>query len=595
MTDNGHIKGGAFLIGQISPDQVTTPEDMTDEHRMILQTSRDFVEKELRPNADKIEAKDAKLIKGLMASAGELGLNGTDVPEEYGGLGLDKVATALVCEAIGGSGSFATTHGAHTGIATLPIVFFGTEEQKQKYLPGLASGEKLGAYALTEPSAGSDAMGGCKTKAVLSEDGKHYILNGQKIFITNAAWAETFVTYAKVDGEKFTAFIVERGFPGVSVGPEEGKLGIKGSSTCSLIFEDAKVPVENVLHEIGKGHHVAFNILNVGRYKLGAASVGGCKGSLKMAVTYGKTREQFGQPIVQFGALKEKLANGAMKTYLNETIAHRSAGLFESILEQIPAGDKEYGRKAAEAIREYAIECSIDKVYGSEATAYLVDENVQIHGGYGYIDEYPAERAYRDARILRIYEGTNEVNRMIIINEIMGRALKGQLPLLEAAGRIVKALSDPSAETAATPEGPLGLQDRMIENCKKAAIFVLSKAVDKFQMGLANEQEVITRISDMIIEIFAMESGLLRAKKVIANQGEAAAKFYIAMVQAYVDDILPRIEGWAKGALGHIETGEALETSLTALRRLLMYVPVDAIALKRIIADRVIERDGYPL
>ena len=595
MTDNGHIKGGAFLIGQISPDQVTTPEDMTDEHRMILQTSRDFVEKELRPNADKIEAKDAKLIKGLMASAGELGLNGTDVPEEYGGLGLDKVATALVCEAIGGSGSFATTHGAHTGIATLPIVFFGTEEQKQKYLPGLASGEKLGAYALTEPSAGSDAMGGCKTKAVLSEDGKHYILNGQKIFITNAAWAETFVTYAKVDGEKFTAFIVERGFPGVSVGPEEGKLGIKGSSTCSLIFEDAKVPVENVLHEIGKGHHVAFNILNVGRYKLGAASVGGCKGSLKMAVTYGKTREQFGQPIVQFGALKEKLANGAMKTYLNETIAHRSAGLFESILEQIPAGDKEYGRKAAEAIREYAIECSIDKVYGSEATAYLVDENVQIHGGYGYIDEYPAERAYRDARILRIYEGTNEVNRMIIINEIMGRALKGQLPLLEAAGRIVKELSDPSAETAATPEGPLGLQDRMIENCKKAAIFVLSKAVDKFQMGLANEQEVITRISDMIIEIFAMESGLLRAKKVIANQGEAAAKFYIAMVQAYVDDILPRIEGWAKGALGHIETGEALETSLTALRRLLMYVPVDAIALKRIIADRVIERDGYPL
>jgi alkylation response protein AidB-like acyl-CoA dehydrogenase len=279
MTDNGHIKGGAFLIEQISPDQVTTPEDMTEEHRMILQTSWDFVEKEIMPNIDKIESKDGEFIKGLMASAGELGLNGTDIPEEYGGLGLDKVATALVCEAIGGSGSFATTHGAHTGIATLPIVFFGTEEQKQKYLPGLASGEKLGAYALTEPSAGSDAMGGCKTKAVLSGDGKHYILNGQKIFITNAAWAETFVAYAKVDGEKFTAFIVERGFPGVSVGPEEGKLGIKGSSTCTLILEDAMVPVENVLHEIGKGHHVAFNILNVGRYKLGAASVGGCKGA----------------------------------------------------------------------------------------------------------------------------------------------------------------------------------------------------------------------------------------------------------------------------------------------------------------------------
>jgi alkylation response protein AidB-like acyl-CoA dehydrogenase len=595
MTDNGHIKGGAFLIEQISPDQVTTPEDMTEEHRMILQTSWDFVEKEIMPNIDKIESKDGEFIKGLMASAGELGLNGTDIPEEYGGLGLDKVATALVCEAIGGSGSFATTHGAHTGIATLPIVFFGTEEQKQKYLPGLASGEKLGAYALTEPSAGSDAMGGCKTKAVLSGDGKHYILNGQKIFITNAAWAETFVAYAKVDGEKFTAFIVERGFPGVSVGPEEGKLGIKGSSTCTLILEDAMVPVENVLHEIGKGHHVAFNILNVGRYKLGAASVGGCKGNLKMGVLYGKTREQFGQPIIQFGALKEKIANGAMKTYLNETIAHRSAGLFESILEQIPAGDSEYGRKAAEAIREYAIECSIDKVYGSEATAYIVDENVQIHGGYGFIDEYAAERAYRDARILRIYEGTNEVNRMIIINEIMGRALKGKLALLDAAAKIVKEISDPSAETAPMPDGPLGAQERAIENCKKAAIYVLSKAVDKFQMELANEQEAIMRISDMIIEIFAMESGLLRAQKVVAAQGEEAAKYYIAMVQAYVDDTLPKIEGWAKGAMGHIESGEALETSLTALRRLLMYVPIDAITLKRTIADRIIEREGYPL
>ena len=595
MSGNGFIKGGSFVIRKITPADITIPEDMTDEHKMILQTSWDFVEKEILPIAERIDNKEKGLSTGLLAKAGELGLDGTDVPEAYGGLGLDKISTALVCEAVGASGSFATTHGAHTGIATLPIVFFGTEEQKQKYLPGLASGETVGAYALTEPSAGSDAMGGCKTKAVLSEDGTHYILTGQKIFITNAAWADTFITYAKLDGDKFTAFIVERSFPGVSVGPEEGKLGIKGSSTCSLILEDARVPLENLLHKVGKGHQVAFNILNVGRYKLGAATVGGCKNALKMATDYAKVREQFNQPICQFGAIKEKLANMAIKTYMNEGIAIRSAGLFESILEAIPADDPEYGSKAAAAIREYAIECSIDKVYGSEAVAYIVDENVQIHGGYGFIDEYAAERAYRDARILRIYEGTNEVNRMIVLGEIIGRAMKGGLPVLEAAAKVQVEMASPGPDGAETPAGPLGAQETMIENAKKVVLLCAQAAMNTFQLELTSEQEVVSRISDMIIEIFAMETGLLRAQKVMEARGEDAAQYHIAMVKACVDDTLPKIDAWARAALAHTASGDALSALLAGVRKYTRHEPVDAILLKRAIADRVIERNGYPL
>ena len=594
MSDNGHLAGGAFLVEKISPADVTTPEDMTDEHKMILQTSRDFVDKEIVPNWQRIEKQDAEFIRRLMITAGELGLHGTDVPEAYGGLGLDKVSTALVCEAIGGAGSFATTHGAHTGIATLPIVFFGTEEQKAKYLPDLASGEGIGSYALTEPSAGSDAMGGCKTKAVLSADGKHYILNGQKIFITNAAWAKTFVAYAKVDGDKFTAFIVERAFPGVSVGPEEGKLGIKGSSTATLILEDAMVPVENVLHEIGKGHHVAFNILNVGRYKLGAAAVGGCKDVLKMAVQYARVREQFGQALSNFGAIKEKLANMALKAYMSESIIHRSAGLFESILSAIPENDPEYGRKTAEAIHQYAIECSIDKVYGSESVAYITDECVQIHGGYGFIDEYAAERSYRDARILRIYEGTNEINRMIILSELMRRAMANRLPLMEAVLKLAQEMTSPEPPAIKIPEGPLGIQEHMIEMCKKAALLVMGAAVQKYQQGLTEEQEVVMRIGDMVIEIFAMESGLLRAKKAVQALGDEAARYHVAVVRAYVDDTLPKIETWAKGALARIESGEALTGQLAALRRFLRYTPIDAVALKRALADRVIDLGAYP-
>ncbi len=595
MSENTFIKGGVFLTDKASPAQITVPEDMSDEHRMILQTSRDFIDKEVLPNLGRIEKLDAEFIRSLFAQAGELGLLGTDVPEAYGGLGLDKVSTALVTEAIGSGFSFAVTHGAHTGIATLPLVFFGTEEQKQKYLPGLATGEYFGSYALTEPSAGSDAMGGCKTKAVLSADGKHYILNGQKIFITNAAWAKTFITYAKVDGDKFTAFIVERDFPGVSTGPEEGKMGIKGSSTRTLILEDAQVPVENVLHEVGKGHHVAFNILNVGRYKLGAATIGSGKGSLKYSVQYAKVREQFGQPIAQFGLIKEKLANCAMRIFANESIIHRTAGLLEGALSGLSPEDPEYGRKAAEAIHEYAIECSIDKVYGSEALSYIVDEGVQILGGYGYIDEYQAERAYRDARINRIYEGTNEVNRLIIPGELFRRAMKGQLPLMQAGMQLMQEMMNPEAKAPVIPDTPLGPQEVLVEQAKKAAIMVAGLAAQKYQTKLTDEQEILAKISDMIIEIFAMESCLLRAQKVLSSQGAEAARYHVAMVQAYVDDALPRIEAWGKSALAYIQEGDALKGQLSALRKLLRYQPIDAISLKRMIADRIIEVEGYPL
>ena len=435
-------------------------------------------------------------------------------------------------------------------------------------------------------------MGGCKTTAVLSEDGKHYILNGQKIFISNAAWSKTFITYAKIDGQDFTAFIVERDFPGVSVGPEEGKMGIKGSSTCTLILEDAKVPVENVLHEIGKGHHVAFNILNVGRYKLGAATVGGCKYSLRNSVEYAAVREQFGQPISKFGAIQEKIANCAILTYFNESIAYRSAGLFESILSALDKNDPEYGHKAAAAMHEYAIECSIDKVFGSEAAGIVVDEGVQILGGYGYIDDYPAERAYRDSRISRIYEGTNEVNRLIILGELMKRGMKGELPVFDAAARVLEELKAP-VEAPAIPEGPLGSQEYMIEMCKKAVLLTASAAAGKFGANLTKEQEVVSRISNMIMEIFVMESGLLRAQKVIEMQGLEAAYYHVAMVKAYVDDKLPLIEAWGRAALGHTEQGQALKDNTSALRKLLDYQPIDAITLRREIADRCVERGGY--
>ncbi|MFO7601187.1 MAG: acyl-CoA dehydrogenase family protein, partial [Candidatus Desulfacyla sp.] len=424
--------GGEFLITDAAPDEVFTPEDFTDEHKMILETAKGFIEKEIQPIVDKLEEKDHDLVLSLLAKAGELGLLGTDVPEEYGGLGLDKVSTTLVAEAMGTAASFGVVYGAHTGIGSLPIVYFGNDAQKEKYLPKLASGEWCGAYCLTEPGAGTDALN-AKTKAVLSEDGKTYVLNGEKMFITNAGWASSFIVYAKVNGEQFTGFIVEKDFPGVSTGKEEKKMGMHGSSTRPVILEDAQIPVENVLYEVGKGHKIAFNILNIGRWKLGASAVGGCKACITEAVKYANGRLQFKVPISTFGMIRTKLANMAVKTYMSDSMMYRLAGMFDNRLGLLDGAAKKSGAENAKAIEEYAAECSITKVYGSEALDYCVDEYVQILGGYGFCAEYPAERYYRDSRINRIWEGTNEINRILVPGTMLRRALQGRLNLLPAA------------------------------------------------------------------------------------------------------------------------------------------------------------------
>ncbi len=593
MADRKIYLGGEFLITDVAPEDVFTPEDFSEEHKMIYETARDFVIKEVIPNLDKIEEKDHELILSLLGKAGELGLLGTDIPEEYGGLGLDKVSTTIVAEALGDAGSFAVVYGAHTGIGTLPIVYFGNEEQKGKYLPKLASGEWCGSYCLTEAGAGSDALN-AKTKAVLSGDGKHYILNGEKQFITNAGWAQTYMVYAKVDGEDFTGFIVERDFAGVSTGKEEKKMGAHGSSTRPVILEDAKVPVENVLFEIGQGHKIAFNILNIGRWKLGAACVGGCKSSVTGAVKYANGRIQFKVPISSFGMIKTKLANMAIRTYMCDSMMYRLAGMFDDKLGTLDEVAKKSGAENAKAIEEYAAECSITKVYGSEVADYCVDEYVQTLGGYGYIAEYPAERAYRDNRINRIWEGTNEINRLLIPGTMLRRALQGRLALLPAAQAIAQELMTYSPLSVQLPDTPLALQEHMVKMSKKIALMVAGVAAQKFQQALEKEQEILAKIADIVIEIFAMESGLLRTLKMISKQGEEKTRYQISAVKVYVDETIPKIENWAKEVLAHVEEGDMLRIQLAGLKKLARYQPVDAVSLRREVADRIIELESYP-
>ena len=585
--------GGEFLIAEATPEEVFTPEDFTDEHRMIMDMAKDFVEKEIRPIDDQLEEKNKELTLSLLAKAGELGLLGTDIPEEYGGMGLDKVSTTVVTEALGTAGSFAVVYGAHSGIGSLPIVYFGNEEQKQKYLPKLASGEWCGAYCLTEPGAGSDALN-AKTKAVLSADGKNYIINGEKMFITNAGWASSFIVYAKVDGEQFTGFIVEKDFKGVSTGKEEKKMGAHGSSTRPVILEDAEVPVENVLFEIGKGHKIAFNILNIGRWKLGAASVGGCKGCVSESVKYANGRIQFKVPISSFGLIKTKLADMAVKGFMSESVMYRLAGMFDDKLGTLTPEAKKSGAENAKAIEEYAAECSIAKVYGSETLDFCVDEYVQILGGYGFCAEYPAERYYRDSRINRIWEGTNEINRMLIPGTLMQRAMKGRLNLLQEAQGIAGFLMGYSPLSVQLDDTPLALQEHMIRMAKKIALMVAGGAAMKFQQNLAKEQEVLGKVADIIIEIFAMESGLLRTLKIIDKVGEEKAKYQIDAVKVYVDDTIPKIESWAKQVIAYVEEGDMLRTQMAGIKKLARYQPIDAVSLKREIANRIIDLEAYP-
>ncbi len=587
------VKGGAFLIESISPQEVFTPEDFNEEQLLIAKAVTEFVEGEIHPVSEEIEEKKEGVLVRLLKKAGELGFLAADIPEEYGGQDLDKVSSLLLWEKMAqAGGSFMATFGTQTGIGSLPIVFFGNPNQKKRYLPKLATGEMIGAYALTEPEAGSDALN-AKTTATLSPDGKYYILNGQKQFITNAGIADVFTTYAKVDGDKFTAFIVERNYEGVSVDEEENKMGVKGSSTRSVIFSDVKVPVENILGEIGKGHVVALNVLNMGRFALGAGAVGGSKRAMQEAVTYAKKRVQFGKPIAEFGLIKYKIAEMAIQAFIMESMVYRTGGLTEQILRRIDRHAEDVMMQMAKGIEEYNIEDSINKIFCSEMAGYIVDEAVQIHGGYGYIHDYPVERGYRDARINRIWEGTNEINRLLIMDMLTKRAMKNRLPLLGAAQKLAGELLSlrPKVES---DDGKLTLQQEMVEMAKKICLLVLGAAVQKYMMKLAEEQELLGLISDMVIQVFAMESGLLRAMKTLGKPMDERGQIQKAMVKVFINDAFDRLETYAKRALAGVAEGDMLRTQLSALKKLSRFTPVNTIALRREIADYTIKIGKYP-
>jgi alkylation response protein AidB-like acyl-CoA dehydrogenase len=587
------VKGGAFLVGSISPKDVFTPEDFNEEHRLIAKAVTEFVEGEVQPVADDIEVKKEGLVPSLLKKAGELGFLSADIPEEYGGQDMDKVSSLLIWEKMSlGGGSFQAAFGAHTGIGSLPLVFFGNKDQKKRYLPKMATGEYIGAYALTEPEAGSDALNS-KTTATLSPDGKYYILNGQKQFITNAGIADTYVTYAKVNGEKFTSFIVERKYEGVSVDEEENKMGMKGSSTRSVIFSDVKVPVENLIGEIGRGHIVALNVLNMARFQLGAACLGGAKAGLQEAVAYAKQRVQFGKPIAEFGLIKQKIGEMAIRSFIMESMVYRTGGLTDLILKRIDRQAEDVGLQTARGIEEYSIEDSINKIYCSECAGYIVDEAVQIHGGYGYIHEYPVERGYRDERINRIWEGTNEINRMTIVDMLTKRAMKNRLPILDAAQKVATELStlQPKVER---DDGKLTMQKEMVEIAKKITLLVTGAAVQKYMMKLADEQEIMGLMSDMAIQVFAMESGLLRALKSLERSPGEKSELQKTMVKVHVNDAFDRVKSFATQALAAIAEGDTLRTQLSALNKITHFTPVNTVILRRGVADAVIKMGRYP-
>lgn len=566
------IKGGSFLIEERSPAEIFTPEDFTGEHKQIARTTDEFIQNEVMPNVERIEHKDFPLLKELLKKAAELGLTAVDIPEKHGGLELDKISSMIVAERIARNGSFSVTFGAHSGIGTAPIIYFGTEEQKAKYLPRLAKAEIIGAYALSEAHAGSDALA-ARCRAERTADGKHYVLNGEKMWITNGGLADLYTVFAKVDGEKFTAFLVEKASGGVTPGPEEKKMGINGSSTTPLILNDCKVPAANVLHEIGRGHVVAFNILNMGRLKLGAGCLGGCKELIRYSAKYAKERKAFGKSIADFGLIQHKLAQMAVKTYALEGILYRTTGMIDAL-------HADSGRDPAlalKSIEEYAAECAINKVYGSEALDYVTDEAVQIYGGYGYHQDYPPEHAYRDARINRIFEGTNEINRLLTTGMLLKRAQTGQLPLL-AAGQ--KLMSDVLSGSA--------VSDDPVINIKKIALFASGVALQKYMQALVDQQEIVAAISNIITEAFVAETAQLRTRKMDRRSEQAED-----ITRVIVHDSLAAAEAEAKTVLAASADGDTLRTQLAVLRRFTKQEPVDTIALRRRIAQRVLEAERY--
>src|SRR5882724_4080249 len=583
--------GGSFLLESPVPADVFTPADLTDDQKLIGQTAEEFVIKEVMPFVKDLENKKPGLMAQLVRKAAEVGLVSGGIPEEYGGGGLDKIATTVLTEKLSIYGGFAVTHGAHAGIGTLPIVYFGTEEQKKKYLPKLATGELIGAYCLSEPQAGSDAQNSL-TRAELNPEGTHYILNGQKMWITNGGFADVYVVFAKVNGEKFTAFIVERTFPGFKPGNEEHKMGIHGSSTTPIFLENCRVPKENALHEIGRGHIVAFNILNAGRFTLGASCVGGAKNVLTTSSKYAKERKAFGKQIGDFGMIREKLAEMAIQIFAVESMVYRSAGNIEAAMSAASASGGDKIQSTMKVLEEYAIESSIAKVYGSEMLDYVVDEGVQIFGGYGFHEDYAVCRAYRDSRINRIFEGTNEINRMLIIQMLMKRAMGGQLALIPAALKLAdEILAGPSFEEA--PEGVLAAESRVVANAKKMFLQAAGGAVQKFREKLADEQELVAALANIVMEVYAMESCLLRGQKAAAKN-TGAATVMIDATRVFINDAAERAEHEAKRSIAAVQEGDMLTTQMAVLKRFAKRAAVDTIALRRRVAAAVQTQDRYP-
>jgi butyryl-CoA dehydrogenase len=586
--------GGSFLLETRTPEEVFTPEDLNEEQRQIAATAAEFARVEILPNVAAIEAKTPGVMARLLRKAGELGFTSVDVPEEYGGMGMDKVSLTVIADRTSVLASFCTAFGAHTGIATLPLVWYGTEEQKQRYLPKLASGEWVGGYALSEASSGSDAMN-IRTRATLSADGQYYILNGEKMWITNCGIASIYTVFAKIDGEKFSAFLVERDAPGLTVGAEEHKLGIRGSSTCPLVLDNCRIPAGNLLGEAGKGHHIAFNVLNVGRFKLGVACIGGARHALAHMIRYAKERKAFGKSIVEFGLIQRKISKSATQLYAAESMAYRTAGIIDAAVAQLPPEKAHSPRETQRLIEECAVECSILKVYGSEMLTVVADELIATMGGYGYVEEYPAERYYRDARINRIFEGTNEINLLIITGWLMKRALSGVLPLLPAIKKLMDEVTQPPSFDSGSVDGVvMSREAEALASTRKIALFCAGVASQRFMAALQEQQEVMADLAAIIMQVYALESALLRARK-MAAAGHKSAEAAAAMTGLLADESIALAEQCARRILAACGEGDMLRTQLAILRRLARFTPADAVGLSRTVARHCIAAEKYPL
>jgi len=587
-------RGGSFLLETRLPSEVFTPEDLSDEQRQIAATAAQFAQEEILPAVEAVEAKEPGAMRTLLKKAADLGFTSVEIPEEYGGVGMDKITSTLLTDHLSVLASFSTAYGAHVGIASLPLIWYGSHDQKQRYLPRLASGEWIGAYSLSEASSGSDAMN-IRARATLSADGSHYLLNGEKMWISNGGTADLYTVFAKIDGEQFSAFLVERTFPGLTVGKEEHKMGIRGSSTCPLVLQDCKVPVENLLGEAGKGHHIAFNVLNVGRFKMGVACVGAARHALAQMIRYANERIAFGKPIADFGVIQSKISASAAQLYAAESMAYRTVGMIDAELARLSPEQAVSPREVQRRIEEYAIECSILKVYGSEMMCAVADDLVATMGGYGYVEEFAAERVYRDARINKILEGTNEINRLIISGFVMKRAIGGKLPLLKAIGKVMEeVMAPPSFESDGAGGQLLARETETLAAIRKIALFAAGVASQRFLTALQDQQEIMAGLADMFMQVYALESALLRALK-LRETGKSNAEVAGAMTGLLAEEAIASVEHGARKILAACGEGDTLRTQLMILRRLVRITPADTVALSRAVAKYCSQSGRYPV